>query len=268
MSNQYLNHLLSDGFEKDALAEITRMLDEEIAKPATNRDYDKIKELTDTYTYISGKEEQAQEATKRGIQKLTEQTRTPRIRITKRLKIMIVAACAAAVLLAANAISVAAFHQDVFSVIIHYTKHGFSVESPDEKKVELPTIPDDPYGIKTECAKYGLTVEAPTYLPEGFELWNVEEHESSSEKQISFAFQKSKEHLTFTYAELYDTNAKAGIPSDHFNLEEIEVNGKPAITSKEDKQYTLIYYDGIMEYLMFSDCLAYEECDKIAASIQ
>lgn len=255
-------------FQRDALLDLNRMLDEELAKPPKKRDYQKIEEISRSCAAIMGDEEQEEQLIGQGYEKLISSVQKRPIRVARRFKLLMSAGIAAVVLLAANAISVAAFHQDVFSVIIHYTENSFSVETTDKTKVELPTTPDDPYGIKAEAARYGLVVEAPTYLPEGFVLWQVEEHESSAAKQIRFLFQKDEVHLAFSYAELYDMNAKAGIPSDHFNLEEIEVNGKPAITSKEDKQYSLIYYDGTMEYLMFSDCLAYEECDKIVSSIQ
>jgi hypothetical protein len=139
----------------------------------------------------------------------------------------------------------------------------------EESVIELPTTPDDPYGIKGECARYGLEVEAPTYLPEGFFLRDVEKYKNSTTiKKIVFRFRSGKAHLQFSYTYLYDENAKSSIPCDHFNLKEVEMNEKSAITSKEDGQYNLICYDGNLEYLIFSDNLNYDECEKIVNSIK
>lgn len=271
MSNQFLNHLLSDEFEKDALAEITKALDEEIAKPAANRDYDKIKELTDAYTYLSGKEDFVQEATERGIQKLTTQTRKPRIRMTKRIRIMIAVACATLVLLTANAFTVAAWDMDVFTAIIHFTKDSFSVDFPESEAVELLTSEDDPYGIKAECVKYGMEVEAPTYLPEGFVLKEVKQHVNSEDvTTIYFHFFRNEQEVIVIDYQLYDdiSNNNSVFPSDNFNLSEISVNGKTAIVSKEDDQYTIVWTDGNMQTIIYTYNLDYEESDKIVASLK
>ena len=60
-------HLLSDKFTQDALKEIDAMLAKELDKPANSRDYDKIEELIDIYTHLTGKEEEIEQAAEDGI---------------------------------------------------------------------------------------------------------------------------------------------------------------------------------------------------------
>ena len=262
-------NFLSDRFEQDAMKDLTRMLEEELVNPPEKRDYKKIEQTADAYTALSKREEEVQKAAERGMARLEERLKKNPISIkSRRFKVLLTAGIAAATLLTANAVTLFAANQNIVSFIIEKSESGFSVQPIPDTVIELPTTPDDPYGIKAECAKYGLEVEAPTYLPEGFVLWNVYELEQDVLKEVNFMYHRGKTTLVFSYAELYDMNAKANIPSDHFNLEEIIVNGKPAVTSKEDSQYTLLYYDNNMEYFMFSEFLDYAECDKIVKSIK
>ncbi|MCR5717971.1 MAG: DUF4367 domain-containing protein [Oscillospiraceae bacterium] len=266
---RYVEKLFDGSFEKEAFQQIDQMLDMEIEKKPSARDYDKISELTRAHAELSGEEAFIQEAAERGIRRLSEQIKKhPKLYRRKRIRIAVTVGIAAALLLTANTVTILAENQNIVSFIIEKTENSFSVQPIPKTVVELPTTPDDPYGIKAECAKYELEVEAPTYLPEGFVLWDVDVIEKDITKMISFKFHRDTEFLVLQYTELYDTNAKGNIPSDFFNIEEVTVNGKPAVTSKEDGQYTLLYYVGNMEYLLYSDSLSYAECDKIVASIK
>lgn len=261
--------LLNGDLERDALEEMSQMLENECKKKPSERNYDKIEELTRAYSELSDEENFIHEAAEHGIRQLTEQdVKHHRIHMTKKLKLQLTAGVAAAVMLIANAVSVAAFHQNVFSVVVNYAKKGFSIESPENEKIELPISQGDPYGLIAEFAKYDLYPETPHYLPEGFVLEHIGVFDEEVAKGLDFHYRKNNETILIHYSELYDFNFKAKIPSDHFNLEEIQVNGKPAITSKEDEQFTLIYYDGNMEYVIVTNHLDYNECDKIVASIK
>ena len=268
MENIY-KELLNGDLERDALNEINQMLEEELSKKPSERNYDKIEELTKAYSELSDEEDFIHEAAERGIRQLTEQNeKRPRIYMTRNLRLWFTVGVAAVVMLTTNIVSVAAFHRNLFSVIVNYTKNGFSIGYPETEKIELPTSQDDPYGIIAECEKYGMYPETPHYLPEGFALENIEISDRDIAKRLTFHYRKNSETIAISYKEIYDSNFKSGIPSDHFNLEEIQVNGKSAIVSKEDGQFTLIYYDGNMEYIIATNHLDYNECNKIVASIK
>lgn len=261
--------LLNDSFETDK-ENVRKMLDKELEKPEHKRDYARIDELVNTHISLMGIEESVEERRAAGMVKLQERLREekPRIRPTKRFRLLLTVGIAAVMLLASNAISVAAFHQDVFSVIIHYAEHGFSVEYPDNKKVELPTTSDDPYGIRTECAKYGLDVLAPMYLPEEFVLGDCEISQvENAYTRVDFRFYRNRhEVIGFTYTCFADPDAYSSIPSDDMNLREVDVHGTPAIVSEEDGQYTIIFKKEALETIITSDC-GNSECDKIIASL-
>ena len=261
--------LLNDSFDEEK-KRVRQLLDEELNKPERSRDYDRINDLTSTYVSLMGAEDEVAQRTASGIKKLQMRfhDEKPRVRYSRKIRVMMTAGIAAVLLLVANAVTISAANQNIVSYIIEKTKHGFSARPITQEVVELPTTADDPYGIKAECAKYGLDVEAPGYLPEGFVLWKCYATEADNvNKSVDFKFHRGDEYISFYYTYLYDWNSITQIPSDHFNLEEIEVNGKPAVTSKEDGQYTLIYYDGNLEYVFASNSLSYMECDKIVSSI-
>ena len=167
-------------------------------------------------------------------------------------------------------------------VITVYADHSFSIKRPENvpytgryasevKRVDdLPATPDDPYGIRAECAKHGLDVLAPTFLPEGFELYDYDYSESSviDSKNMSFWFYRNESQVVqLIYSWIPESLPGGGIPSDQFNLHEIEVNGNPAIISEEDNQYTIIFYDGNLETIITTDS-SYENGDKIVASLK
>ena len=59
-----------------------------------------------------------------------------------------------------------------------------------------------------------------------------------------------------------------GYPSDYFNVEEINIHGKSAVVSKEDNQYTLVYANGNLLMIVFTQDVDYEECQKLTESIE
>ena len=269
--DQDLHDLMSGGFEKDALKEIRKLLDEELGKPAHKRNYDIIEELTDVYSDLTGMESFIQEATERGVQKLTGSSdKKPVTRMRKRMKVLIIAACIAAMIAIANVITVAAWNMDVFSVIIHYYQNGFSVDFDDTPTAQLPASEGDPYGIKGECAKYEISVEAPSYLPEGFVLDEYGHTDRDSSMTCTFHFRMGKQYISIVYESFDDEERMhdVKVPSDDFNLSEIEVNGKTAIVSKEDHQYTILWRDTLLLCSLMMKDVPYEECDKIVDSLQ
>lgn len=129
---------------------------------------------------------------------------------------------------------------------------------------------EDKYGIKVECEKYGIYPEVPHYLPEGFELYKVEHHSFENNNNIEFQFRCGDDKINIGYDMFTDKSemSEVGFPSDHFNLEKIEINDREAITSKEDGQFTLVYPCDNILMSIYTKTLSYDECDKIAQSIR
>lgn len=258
-------------FEQEALGELNRMLDEEMAKPHKMRDYAKIEEISRACAAVMGDAEQEKEAMQQGYETLTAALHKPRIRMTGRIKAAAVLASAAAVLVGANIFTVTAYNMNLFSALVKITNGGFALNPQPQETAELPTTAEDPYGIKAECAKYGITdVLAPTYLPESFTLGilnqeTIEDHLNS----IDFTFYDADGNLIQILYNQWDNETLHGnTPCDDYNLTETEIDGNPAIISKEDGQYVLVFRnDTNLETQIWMDGVDYEECDKIVASL-
>lgn len=259
-------------FNQEAMVELNRMLDQEFSKPEHERDYQKIDEITQACAVIMGDEGKEQAVINAGIYKLEKVTSSRPIRIKRRLRYLAIAVAAATMLLTANLYTVLAYQQDLLTVIVERTQNSFSVKYPEMEKIELPTTPDDPYGIKTECAKYKLgDVLAPAYLPEGFELRNCEHDVTEGySTSVWFAFYRDrKEVIKITYNYYEESSVSSAFPCDDFNLTEIEIQGKPAVVSKEDEQCTLAFrVNANLEITVYTNHLDYQESDKVIKSLK
>ena len=257
---------------KNAYQYIKAQLDEEMAKPVKNRDYEKIASLSaDLCALIDGEPETNE--VDNGINKLynriseyEKNRRKPSVRVVRK---MIPVVCVAAVMLVANCFTVSAFGKNVFSVVIEFAQGGFSIDFNKRNDViELPTSEDDPYGIIAECAKYEIYPETPHYLPDGFELTLITNDVNEHSNYAKFVFKNEDKVIALTYTRYWNDVIQTGIPSDHYNITETTVNGYPAIISKEDNQFTLTYQVDKTVILIFTQDVDYAECEKIAASMK
>ena len=283
MKNHY-QHLLSSQFEQDALKEIDKLLSEEFDKPEQNRDYDMIDELTELYLSLSGLDEQIDEASESGMIALKEKMQSiHRPHFTRRIRLLITAACVALVMLTANLITVSAFDMNIFSFIVHFADNGFSIdfplfsnEVPDNDIIELSATPDDPYGMIAECEKYGIYPETPHYLPEGYVLTIchcTEIRSYSADVQFTFTNQHNTKQVISISYELYEDGnsiSTAKFPNDEHHLSEIQINDKPAILAEEqkDRQFTVVYPIDRLLISIFTQDVSKQEVNQIINSIK
>ncbi len=257
-------------FEQEALGELNRMLDEEMAKPHKMRDYAKIEEISCACAAVMGDAEQEKEAMQQGYETLTAALHKPRIRMTRRFKAAAVLAGAAVLMVGANIFTVAAYDMNLFSALVKITEGGFAL-NPQPEIDKLPVTAADPYGIKAECAKYGITeVLAPTYLPEGFTLGDVmHDYTEDYLNSVFFSFYAADRNvIQISYNQWDNETLHGNTPCDDYNLTETEIDGNPAIISKEDGQYVLVFRnDTNLETQIWIEGVDYEECDKIVASL-
>ncbi len=262
----------NDQFTQQALRDLNRMLDEEMAKPQKNRDYEKIAEISRACSAVMGDAEQMEAAMERGYERTMAAMHRKRITMTRCLRTAAVLASAAALLACANMYTVAAYDMNVFSALVKITQGGFSLNPDAQETLTLPTAPDDPYGIKAESAKYGITdVLAPTYLPEGFALGRV--HQETTEgylNSVFFTFYDADRNVIQLLYDQWDNASLSGTtPCDDYNLTETTIDGNPAIISKEDGQYVLVFRNETnLETKIWIEGVDYEECDRIVASLE
>lgn len=270
MDKNVLNDIISaEPFKKLSAEELTKELDAELAKP--NPDYDLIDELTEAILEARGtpvkKEEEDIEAE---IAMIKEKANAKK-RIFRCPKWVAAVSAACLMLIVANTVSVAALGMNIFSAAIEFTKGGFSVDfsKQEQNAIELPTSENDPYGFIAKLAEYDISFETPHYIPDGFVLTDVSTNVNEGyETSVAFTFEKGKKNFCVEYIKYWDKIGQNIIPSDHYNISETEVNGVPAIVSKEDNQYTIIYQKEKTFLLMFAVDVPYDECEKIVSSIK
>ncbi len=256
-------------FKSEAYLYMKQQLDEETAKPLRKRDFEKIEQLTESMSELL---DDTDTDCSEGISKLYSRIEQEKIGNRKAIRVIkkfFPVICCAVVILAANCISVAAWNKNIVSAVIEFTKGGFSVTFDKKDVVELPTSENDPYGIIGECAKYDVYSETPYYLPKGFELDSIETNINEEyANAVSFRFINGDKSICMEFIRYWGEIGQIGIPSDDFNISEIEVNGCPAIVSKEDNQYTITYQTDKTVFFMFTQDITYDECEKIVESIK
>lgn len=255
------------------LKELHEKLDLELTKPVEERDFDRIEELTEAITTMEGTEQLVQAQAAEAIPKLQLENHRRKITLRRnRLKVLIPCACAA-VVLAANIWSVAAFDRNIFSAAVDWFDGGFTLQMSESDAVILPATEEDPYGIMAKCEEYGFTPLTPTYLPEGFVLDHIATNTSSNSSSVRFYFKKDNflkdDALLIVDITHYNEGAgipPIGIPSDGTPPEEEIISGIPMITLKEDDQFTATFQYRNTVYLISGYDLDYDECYKLAAS--
>ncbi len=135
--------------------------------------------------------------------------------------------------------------------------------------IKLPTSESDPYGIKTKCAEYEVYPEAPDYLPQGFELVDFQSDVNEVSTELQLFYKRDKVKLNISYIQYNNSEdiPPIGIPTDTYNIMETKVNDRTMFILKEDNQFTATYLSNNVVYVIFSDGLDYDECQKIVESI-
>lgn len=255
-------------FKSEAYLHMKRQLDEETSKPLRKRNFDKIEQLTEAMSELLY---DTDTDCSEGISKLYSRIEQEKIKNRKPIRVIkkfLPAVCCAVVIFAANCISVAAWNKNIVSAVIEFTKGGFSVSFDKKDTVELPTSENDPYGFIAKLAEYDIVFETPFYLPDGFSLGHLGHNENSNAASVTFDFYNGKQSISIGYDKFYNEVGQIGIPSDHYNISETEINGYPAIISKEDNQFTITYQKDKTVFFMFTQDVPYDECEKIVKSIK
>lgn len=262
--NLILEKIRSESFSEEPTAEeLEKQLDLELKKPRP--DYDLADELSKAVLEARGQAVKEIDV-KSEIQAIRRKD-IKRIRFPK-WAIAVSAACV--VLIGANAISVSAWDMNIFSAIVKFTNGGMSVNYQKQNIIELPVSEGDPYGIKAKCAEYDIFPLTPHYLPEGFELVDFYADVNKSISDICFFYQKDEVKLNITYTGYADSEKTpaVGIPTDTYNLQEVEVNGQTVFILKEDRQFTATFLNDRIVCVIFSNKLDYDECQKVIESMK
>lgn len=257
--------------------EINKKIEEEFKKKNSERDYDKIEELTNSYLYKMELDLQAEEMKKRCLSKLPQTMTSRKWKLKRRFKPLLAVVCVAASMLAMNAFTVTAFEMDLFSTVINIINGGFSVSFPIEVKEQeialSPNTKTDAYDMNTICKEYHFDPEVFHYLPSEFVCINYDYSEKFQHIVFTFVDQKNKNRkIIFScryFDDLSDMNY-VSIPNDEYKFKEIMVNDSLAIFSNDSKthEFTLVYSSKMNYWCQISSwSLEQSEMETIINSI-
>ncbi len=262
--NLILEKIRSESFSEELTAEeLEKQLDLELKKP--HPDYDLVDELSKAILEAKGKAVKEIDV-KSEIQAIRRKN-IKRVRFPK-WAMAVSAACV--VLISANIFSVSAWDMSIFSVIVEFTKGGMSVDLGKSEVIKLPASENDIYGIKAKCAEYNVSPLTPSYLPNGFELADFSGVVCDKFTDLCFFYQKGNSRLNITYTKYNNSEnvPNIGIPTDTYNLQETEINGRTMFILKEDNQFTVTFLNDGIVYVIYSNQLEYDECQKIIESMK
>lgn len=254
------------GLDREILSDLQKDLNEEMNKPAEERDESYIAELEEM---IAQTEEELIDASKKrsldNIMKMLDKYEEPKhIRLYKTLPI---AAACLLVILGLNTASMKVFGQNMFSAAYQLTKGGINISTNDSD--EMVMSESDPYGMKAKCAEYGFFPDTPSYIPDGFVLKTISDDRGKYSDSIIFMYRKDDVVLNFYYTnyKTNDTTPSIGIPTETYNITEEQINGHTTYILKEDSQFTASYVEKGIQYTIFTENLDYDECQRILESM-
>lgn len=261
--------------DKEMIAEMQSLLEQESRKPADKRDYKMIEQLS-AAIYEATSTDDLSVIAEKNINQLAARSaeKSRKLRRSCWMRPAVSLAAFVVICLCLNAWTVHAFGMGLPETIYQIARGGISLHPSDldSPTIELETSEDDPYGIRTECEKLGFSPLTPSYLPEGMQLKDLTSNDEQI-KHITFTFRTNKRNnlmISYRYAEeqqFYD-NSYFGFPSDHYQIHEETIGGKTVLISWEDEVFHAVFCDSDAHiiYHMGSNHIGYDESYRVLCS--
>ena len=271
--NELRKTIESDDTDQLMLALLQDKLDTELEKPDDELDIEKINQITATIDIITGTDQVTAEKSQQGIQKLKQELHQQRGR--RRIRVLKwIAACACLILIVSNIWSFSAYGMNSFSAAYQLLSNGIVIDTQDDESE--PYSSDAYYDeMRTLCRNNGFPedVLVPSYIPEGFkpapEFGEV--HSDDIQCTIRFDYQIGRTRLVFYMIQNSDEEyiQPIGIPSTEYNISEQVIGDTTVHIQKErkDRQYWAVFQIGLTQYIIVSDGLDYDECQRVLESM-
>lgn len=250
-NDRITNKMLKDGSIEYSRESLDCLLSKELIKPYPDRDYDLIKELTQTIITLDDKEV-----------KIDKNKSFENLMINygkrERARFRIFRSVAAALLVftllfTVNMASISAFNIDLFGEIVEFGDDliRFNFNNTGQKNIELEKSTEDPYGLKAEIDRLGIISMLPTYIPDGYGLKSLETDsiEENSYDYLSLNYSNDEYIINIDITQYNDMiSDNIGLPSENGNLERININELDIFILSEDGWYRSIFSKGSVVY--------------------
>ena len=261
-----------DRADREFLEELHEGLQAELQKPIAEQDHDRINDLMETITELTGQETLVQERAQAGIarmQQYSEQIRTPRKMIRVQWLIPITAAV---VLLTVNVLSYSVFGMNAFSAAVQITNGGIMIgynAKDQDSEADMNQYMEEMLAI---CEENGFTPLVPHYIPAELsptDVW-VEAIDLGSTKDVFFEFSYKKRKLNINYTYLTDPSIDLnyGMPAQSYHPSvEIICGVDIYFLQKSETEFTISFIKEQIFYSLYSEGFEETEVRKILYSM-
>ncbi|MBQ6039639.1 MAG: hypothetical protein IJL32_02510 [Oscillospiraceae bacterium] len=259
------------------LEELQEKLSKELEMPHSERNYDRIEEWTDTINLLLGTSELIDKRSKIGILQLRQEKEKVNRRRMKRIICTFVSCFCASVLIISNIWSYSVLGMSAFSAMYQVMSGGITI---DFKKQE--NVPPESYNsdslyncylaeMRRICENENISSRLPDYLPDEYtkteSFGQIIRATHVCTVIFHFEHQGSKLILQIMDYDSSDNMPPMGVPSDHYNISEQIIDGIRVCISKEDQQFTAVFEEGTIQYMLYIDNTDYAEGQKILQSM-
>lgn len=258
------------------LDELQEKLSKELEMPHSERNYDRIEEWTDTINLMLGTSELIDKRSQFGIAQFRMQREKAKQKRTKRLICTIVPCLCLAVLTFSNIWSYSVLGMNAFSAMYQVMRGGITIDFKKQEKDSSVSYNDLTFNsylaeMQQICATENISPRLPGYLPDGYtktELFGQIHHASHVCTLIfHFEYQGSKLMIQIMDYDHPDNMPPMGVPSDHYNISEQIIDDITVCVSEEDQQFTAVFEEGTIQYMLYIDNTDYAEGQKILQSM-
>lgn len=266
-SHNYINNNPDQAF----LEELQEKLSKELDMPHSQRNYDQIEEWTETISLLLGTNELIDKRTEIGITQLRQKRERIKQKHTKQILRVIVPCFCVVLLVLSNVFSQSVLGMNAFLAMYQIMKGGITIDFKKQGELTTASTSDYQSEMLRICEEQSINPRIPSYLPDGYTPTEIfgQVHPASSHCTVIFCFErnKSKILLQIVKYENSDEMPPMGIPTDHYNISEQVIDNTVICISKEDQQFTAVFEDDTIQYMLFSEGLDYDECQRILNSM-
>lgn len=136
--------------------------------------------------------------------------------------------------------------------------------------IELPSTPDDPYGIRAICREFGVIDIAPDHMPDGFKLVQLERDDQWYEKTLWFEYLNAENgSIELTYKDTKGNPPFQLITTETEGVIMKEINGYTFRYTYESSESTLFaeYTGESSAILIRIDGISQQEAERVITSI-